>query len=257
MNAKPKAKNRTPQRHVSTIHSINTLTVSRERQKPASNIVKPTCIPKTRNAATSVQTVLSGLTMSFPFKSGSAAKTFPKPRRSGKSATIPISSKPTPTIFPVSSSIPYLRHSLSCSRTCNREIFCDRDNLFFMCTCLLKMLGGSDFMFSQGCGDRRWICLGQTDYVHYRAKLLSQVTFGYSTPRATAVNSQSAASPRFSVRTRITHRPRNDKDLPVAELPCKSSIDDCSNSCVFDLIRNDHFDFNSWDKLDLVFRAAV
>jgi len=34
--------------------------------------------------------------------------------------------------------------------------------------------GGSDVMFSQGCGDRRWITLAQTDYVHYRAKLLSQ-----------------------------------------------------------------------------------
>jgi Amt family ammonium transporter len=40
-------------RQVSTIHSISTLTVSRDRQKPASSIVKPTCIPNTRNAATS------------------------------------------------------------------------------------------------------------------------------------------------------------------------------------------------------------
>src|SRR5258705_391422 len=52
MKAKPMAKKRTPQRQVSTMHSIKTLTVSRERQKPASSMVKPTCIPKTRNAAT-------------------------------------------------------------------------------------------------------------------------------------------------------------------------------------------------------------
>ena len=52
------------------MHSISTLTVSRERQKPASSMVKPTCIPNTRNAATSVQTVLIGLTMSLPFERG-------------------------------------------------------------------------------------------------------------------------------------------------------------------------------------------
>ena len=62
-----------PHRQVSTMHSISTLTVSRERQKPASSIVKPTCMPKTRNAATSVQTVFIGLTMSLPLRTGSAA----------------------------------------------------------------------------------------------------------------------------------------------------------------------------------------
>src|SRR6266404_2053805 len=180
MKEKPKAKNRTPQRQVSTIHSINTFTVSRERQKPASNIVKPTCIQKTKNAATRVQTVLSGLTMSLPFNSGSAAKTLLNPSRSGKSATIPISSKLTPTIFPASRSIPYRRHSLSCSRTCNREIFCDRDNFFFMYSGSLKCWG-------------------------------VQMSF--------------------------------------TELPCKRSIDDCLNSRVFDLIRNDHLDFSLWDKV--------
>src|SRR5579871_2458513 len=56
-----------PQRHVSTTHSISTFTVSRERQKPASSIVKPTCMPNTRNAATSVQVVFTGLTMSPGF----------------------------------------------------------------------------------------------------------------------------------------------------------------------------------------------
>src|ERR1700748_374359 len=45
------------------MHSTSTLTVSRERQKPASSIVKPACMPNTRNAATSVHTVLMGLMM--------------------------------------------------------------------------------------------------------------------------------------------------------------------------------------------------
>src|SRR5262249_54012369 len=49
-----------------------TLTVSRERQKPASSIVNPTCIPKTRNAATSTQTVLIGLIRSDALGSGAA-----------------------------------------------------------------------------------------------------------------------------------------------------------------------------------------
>ena len=66
MKAKPQAQKSTPQRQVSTMHSMSTLTVSRERQKPASSIVKPTCMPNTRNAATSVHTVLIGLTMSLP-----------------------------------------------------------------------------------------------------------------------------------------------------------------------------------------------
>src|SRR5882724_13180058 len=52
MKAKPNAKKSRPQRQVSTMHSISTLTVSRERQKPASSMEKPTCMPKTRNAAT-------------------------------------------------------------------------------------------------------------------------------------------------------------------------------------------------------------
>src|SRR5216110_2426137 len=80
MKAKPIAKKRMPQRQVSTMHSIRTLTVSRERQKPASSMVKPTCIPNTRNAATNVQTVLSGLTTSAALTTASAARTRPKKR---------------------------------------------------------------------------------------------------------------------------------------------------------------------------------
>ena len=75
MKAKPHAQKSRPQRQVSTTHSMRTLTVSRVRQNPASSMVKPTCIPKTRNAATSVHAVLTGLTISLPRRLGSAAKT--------------------------------------------------------------------------------------------------------------------------------------------------------------------------------------
>src|SRR5258708_4686602 len=61
MKAKPQAQNRTPQMQVSAIPSTRILTDSRERAKPASSITKPTCIQKTRKAATSVQTVLTAL----------------------------------------------------------------------------------------------------------------------------------------------------------------------------------------------------
>src|SRR5215467_8851027 len=58
MKAKPQAQNNTPQIQVSAMPSTRILTDSRERANPASSITKPTCIQKTRNAATSVQTVL-------------------------------------------------------------------------------------------------------------------------------------------------------------------------------------------------------
>src|SRR6476620_2263149 len=65
MNAKPQPQWRMPQTQVSNTHSTSTLTVSRDRQKPASSIVKPACMANTRNAATSVQTVLIGLMTGF------------------------------------------------------------------------------------------------------------------------------------------------------------------------------------------------
>ena len=89
MNAKPKAKNSRPHRQVSTMHSIKTLTVSRERQKPASSIVKPTCMPKTRKAATSVQTVLIGLTMSVAATSPVSAAAACDPIRLEAATTSP------------------------------------------------------------------------------------------------------------------------------------------------------------------------
>ena len=50
---------------MSKTHSMSTLTVSRERAKPASRPMKPACMKKTRNAVTSTQTVLIGLTRSL------------------------------------------------------------------------------------------------------------------------------------------------------------------------------------------------
>src|ERR1700704_3849742 len=66
MKAKPHAQCRSPQTHVSNMHSTSTLTVSRFRQKPASSIVKPACMPNTRNAPSRTQPVLIGLMMSPP-----------------------------------------------------------------------------------------------------------------------------------------------------------------------------------------------
>ena len=48
--------------HVSTMPSTRMLIDSRDRANPASSITKPTCMQKTRNAASSTQTVLSALT---------------------------------------------------------------------------------------------------------------------------------------------------------------------------------------------------
>src|SRR4026208_2250087 len=61
MNAKPQAQHRTPQMHVSTMPSTRMLIDSRDRANPASSMTKPTCMQKTRNAASSTQTVLSAL----------------------------------------------------------------------------------------------------------------------------------------------------------------------------------------------------
>src|SRR3569623_311034 len=61
MNAKPNAQNSRPHRQVSTMPSSRMLTVSRVREKPASSIMKPACMKNTRNAASSVHIVLSGL----------------------------------------------------------------------------------------------------------------------------------------------------------------------------------------------------
>ena len=84
------------------MHSMSTFTVSRERQKPASSIVKPACMPKTRNAAMSVHTVLIGLTMSLPLSTTSSAWAgLPEDVRSASDDQP--SSVATPSTFPPSS----------------------------------------------------------------------------------------------------------------------------------------------------------
>ena len=62
MKAKPIAQKKTPQMQVSAMPSTRMLTDSRSRAKPASSMTKPTCMPKTRKAAISVQAVLIALT---------------------------------------------------------------------------------------------------------------------------------------------------------------------------------------------------
>src|SRR3984957_6309954 len=54
-----------PQKQVPLTHSTSTFTVSRERQKPASSMVKPACMPNTRKPAISVQSVFIGLISVF------------------------------------------------------------------------------------------------------------------------------------------------------------------------------------------------
>ena len=61
MKAKPIAQKRMPQMQVSAMPSTRMFTDSRSRAKPASSMTKPTCMPKTRNAAISVQAVLIAL----------------------------------------------------------------------------------------------------------------------------------------------------------------------------------------------------
>src|SRR5215831_18730168 len=62
MKAKPHAQNRRPHRHVSTMPSRSTLTVSRVRANPASRNMKPACMKNTRNAVTSTHIVFIGFT---------------------------------------------------------------------------------------------------------------------------------------------------------------------------------------------------
>src|ERR1700710_2399959 len=64
INANPQPQWISPQTQVSNIHSTSTFTVSRFRQNPASNIVKPACMPKTRKPPSSTHAVLIGLMVS-------------------------------------------------------------------------------------------------------------------------------------------------------------------------------------------------
>ena len=78
--------------------------MTKERQKPASSIVKPTCTPNTRNAAISVHAVLIGLTTSAAFSGASAAYTLAK-----KIVVTPAMIRrvrPSPTSLPTSTVAP-------------------------------------------------------------------------------------------------------------------------------------------------------
>src|SRR6267154_3806208 len=61
MKAKPHSQKVTPQMQVSAIPSTRMFTVSRDRANPDSSITNPTCMQKTRYAATNVHTVLIAL----------------------------------------------------------------------------------------------------------------------------------------------------------------------------------------------------
>ena len=84
---------------------MSTFTVSRDRQKPASSIVKPACMPNTRNAATSVQTVLIGFTMSLPASAGASSAWTSAPIRFETKAMLP-SNRRMPSTFPPISRYP-------------------------------------------------------------------------------------------------------------------------------------------------------
>src|SRR6202050_4260736 len=121
-----------PHRQVSTTHSTRTFTVSRDRQKPASSIVKTTCMPKTRKAATSVQAVFTGFTTSEAFTMGaSSAKTWPK--KTYVMAAMTSRTAATPITFPASRVVPYFRHSDCPRRTFNRDSFSEKDSLLPPC----------------------------------------------------------------------------------------------------------------------------
>src|SRR5260370_22247329 len=102
MNAKPHSQKVTPQMQVSAIPSTRILTVSRERANPDSSMTNPTCIQKTRYAATSVHTVLIALICGGG--NGGAASAYAALRR--YHFVISKSTSPNPSIFPASSDPP-------------------------------------------------------------------------------------------------------------------------------------------------------
>ncbi len=86
-----------PHRQVSNTHSNSTLTVSRDRAKPASRPMNPACMKKTKKAVTSTQTVLIGLTRSLAAIAGvlvwapaAVSKNQKKPLMAPRTATRPI-----------------------------------------------------------------------------------------------------------------------------------------------------------------------
>src|SRR5271170_7297550 len=96
MNAKPHSQKVTPQMQVSAIPSTRILTVSRDRANPDSSITKPTCMQKTRYAATSVHTVLIALT----FAGGKAGAVSAYAAEGRYHFEISKSTSPSPIILP-------------------------------------------------------------------------------------------------------------------------------------------------------------
>src|SRR5579864_960474 len=119
MNAKPQSQNVTPQMQVSAMPSTRMLTASRERAKPASSMTKPTCMQKTRNAATRVHTVLIALTEAIG--SGAAGAAACASRTWGRNhRVISVSTRKRPMAFPRKSRPTLRRIRGSCQLLRNR-----------------------------------------------------------------------------------------------------------------------------------------
>src|SRR5229473_1266940 len=118
MKAKPHSQKVMPQMQVSAIPSTRILTVSRERANPASSITNPTCMQKTRYAATSVHTVLIALICGGG--SGGAASAYAA--LGMYHFVISKSTSPSPIVLPASSD-PALRRTTGSrhfSRSCRK-----------------------------------------------------------------------------------------------------------------------------------------
>src|SRR6202140_5588417 len=146
MNAKPHSQNVTPQIQVSAIPSTRILTVSRDRANPDSSITNPTCMQKTRYAATSVHTVLIALICGGG--SGGAASPYAAPGR--YHFEISKNTSPSPIILPASSDpaprrIAGSRHfSRSCRKTpATAREYIDSSSSKFLLVPRAKVTGGS------------------------------------------------------------------------------------------------------------------
>ena len=117
MNAKPKAQNRMPQSAVSTMHSRRMLLTSRVRAKPASSIMNPACMKKTRKAATSTQTVFSELTTSSGAGASEVLCALATEWKKGASTFSATSRSTTPSILPTRYTAKKRRDSFSRARS--------------------------------------------------------------------------------------------------------------------------------------------
>ena len=120
MKAKPQSQNVTPQMQVSAIPSTRMLTDSRERANPASSRTKPTCIPNTRNAATSVQTVLIAFTAAIGSSAGAGVAACAPSIDGRNHRVISVNTMLSPIAFPRKSSPTWRRIRGSCQFVRNR-----------------------------------------------------------------------------------------------------------------------------------------